>query len=161
MDFTAGALALAVGIAFDWQRLLPKIGNQLAALCALAVGQAWLVGGEVGGWFTTAHTVTADTIGSTGHDLTTDVPATAGETVIGVLAALGFLIWFLAAVPGMGMVTTWISPKAADKLTSILIWCGVLFPPLVDTIPGNWGEFAGWFVLTGAHIGLAISGWIL
>jgi hypothetical protein len=161
VDFTAGLLALAVGIAFDWQRLLPKIGNQVAALCALAVGQAWLVGGQVGGWFDHAHTVSATTIGSTGHEFTRDVPTSAGETVIGVVVALGFLIWFLAAVPGMGLITTWLSSKAADKLTSVLIWAGVVFPPLVDAIPGNWGSFASWFVLNGAHIGLAISGWIL
>lgn len=161
MEFQIGLLALAVGVAFDWQRLVPAIGDRIAALCALTVGSAWLAGGDIGGWFHDATNASAQFAGSAAHDVTTDVPASAGQDIAGVVVGILFLVWFLAALPAIGFISKNLSPNVSNKMTSGLIWTGVIFPPLISLVPGRWGDFSSSVVAWGANVGRTMALWVV
>jgi hypothetical protein len=161
VEFNIGLLALAVGIAFDWQRLFPAIGDRIAALMALTVGSAWLSGGDIGGWFDEASGAGISFAGSAAHDVTTDVPASAGADIAGVVVGVVFLIWLLGFLPSRGFVSKHVSPNVSNKLTSGWIWVGVIFPPLIGLVPGRWGDFSSSVVALGANLGRTVALWIL
>jgi hypothetical protein len=161
VDFTTGLLALAVGIAFDMQRLFPKFGDRVTALCALTVGAAWLSGGEIGGWFADGTDTVTTLAGTAANDAVTDIPTSAGEQVLGIVIGIAFLMWFLAVIPAMGFVTKHLAGGASNGLVSALTWSGALFPPLIGLVPGRWGEFATDVTFMGVRFGETISGWAL
>lgn len=161
MDFTVGLLALAVGLAFDMQRLIPAIGDRIAAVCALTVGGAWLSGGQIGGWFSQATDRTTGAVGGAAHQIAGDVPSSSGQQVLGIVVAVAFLIWLLAMLPGFGFVTKHVSPSASKELSSGLIWMGTVFPPLIGLVPGWWGQFATSVTFAGVEFGRWASGMVL
>jgi hypothetical protein len=161
VDFTVGLLALAVGLAFDYQRLIPAIGDRIAAICALTVGAAWLSGGNIGGWFDDAADVATESTGAALNQVTGDVPASSGQEILGIAIGFLFLLWLLAVLPAIGFLSKHASPNVSGKLTSGLIWLGVVFPPLIGLVPGRWGDLATNVTFAGVRLGRTVSDWIL
>jgi hypothetical protein len=161
MDFTVGLLALAVGLAFDFQRLIPSIGDRVAAACALVVGAAWLSGGQLGEWLRSAVSAVASTVAAAAHSLIGDVPAGSGPIIAGIVVGFLFLLWLLAMLPNFGLLTKHLSPNVSNELSSGLIWTGVIFPPLIGLVPGWWGDISTQITVAGANLGRDLVGLVL
>jgi hypothetical protein len=147
-----GFLALVIGLILDSQRLFPAVGDRLAALCALFVGQTLVAGTQIGEWVRGGASELSELIGRAAQGVDPQFAAIS-TLIVGVLVGVAFLFWFLAFLPAWKFLQKWVGPAVNRQLSSGLIWLGVVFPVLIATVPGFWGGFGADVTGQGAGIG--------
>lgn len=135
-----GLLALAVGVAFDWQRLFPAIGDRVAALCALVVGQSLVAGTQLGQWVQSLGGLVSTWAGQLAGAVDGKFAGPVANLLLPLSVGILALLWVLAMIPKGKATTKVVGQSAGNQLSSGLIWAGTLLPVLAVSIPGEFGD---------------------